>query len=91
MSCGSMVQKGPDFRPSFLQGANNFCIHYYAYQGQAQDGDMILNDVGARWNGLVNDVSRGWPCNGTFTERQKLLYNCALATSDHMFEIIRPV
>ena len=51
---------------------------------------MILNDVGARWNGLVNDVSRGWPCNGKFTERQKLLYNCALATSDHMFQIIRP-
>ena len=88
--CGSTAQKEPAFRPSFPAGANNFCIHYYAYQGQAQDGDMILNDVGARWNGLVNDVSRGWPCNGKFTERQKLLYNCALATSDHMFQIIRP-
>ena len=82
--------EGTGFPPIISAGANNFCIHYYAYQGQAQDGDMILNDVGARWNGLVNDVSRGWPCNGKFTERQKLLYNCALATSDHMFQIIRP-
>lgn len=82
--------EGNGFPPIISAGKNNFCIHYYDYTGQAMDGDMILNDVGARWNGLVNDVSRGWPCSGTFTEKQKLLYECALATSDHMFRILRP-
>ena len=81
---------GPGFPSIISAGENNFCIHYYAYSGQAQDGDMVLNDVGAQWDGHITDVSRGWPCNGRFTEKQKLLYECALETSNHMFSIIRP-
>ena len=81
---------GPGFPSIISAGANNFCIHYYAYSGQAHDGDMILNDVGAQYERHITDVSRGWPCNGKFTERQKLLYECALTTSNHMFSIIRP-
>ena len=81
---------GPGFPSIISAGANNFCIHYYSYTGQAHDGDMVLNDVGAQWDGHITDVSRGWPCNGRFTERQRLLYECALDTSNHMFSIIRP-
>ena len=51
---------------------------------------MVLNDVGAQWDNLIVGVSRGWPCNGKFTERQRLLYECALKTSDYLFSIIRP-
>jgi len=82
--------QGPGFPPIISAGANNFCIHYYAYSGQAHDGDMVLNDVGAQHDNLITDVSRGWPCGGRFSERQRLLYECALATSDYMFSIIRP-
>lgn len=87
---GQYGPDGPGFPSIISAGANNFCIHYYAYSGQAQDGDMILNDVGAQWDGHITDVSRGWPCNGRFTEKQKLLYECALETSNHLFAIIRP-
>ena len=78
------------FQSIISAGANNFCIHYDAYTGQAKDGDMILNDVGAQWDNMITDVSRGWPCNGKFTDKQRLLYECALKTSDYMFSIIRP-
>lgn len=87
---GQYGPQGPGFPSIISAGKNNFCIHYYAYTGQAQDGDMVLNDVGAQYDNLMTDVSRGWPCNGRFSEKQKLLYNCALATSDYMFSIIRP-
>lgn len=80
----------PAFPSIISSGANNFCIHYYDYKGQAHDGDMILNDVGACYDNECNDVSRGWPCNGKFTEKQKLLYTCAYNTSQHMFSIIKP-
>ncbi len=89
----TLGQYGPapaGFQSIISAGANNFCIHYDAYTGRAEDGDMILNDVGAQWDGLIVDVSRGWPCNGKFTEKQRLLYECALKTSDHLFSIIRP-
>ena len=87
---GQYGPQGPGFPPIISAGSNNFCIHYYSYTGQALDGDMILNDVGAKWNHMINDVSRGFPCNGRFTEKQKLLYNCALETSNYMFDLIKP-
>lgn len=78
------------FPPIISAGKSNFIIHNYSYTGQAQDGDLILNDVGVMWDNLITDVSRSWPCNGKFTDRQKLLYECALATSDYMFSIVKP-
>jgi len=81
---------GPGFPSIISAGSNNFCIHYYSYTGRAEDGDMILNDVGAQWDGHITDVSRGWPCNGRFSDKQRLLYECALETSNYMFSIIKP-
>ncbi|MBQ8162556.1 MAG: aminopeptidase P N-terminal domain-containing protein [Clostridia bacterium] len=81
---------GPGFPSIISGGSNNFCIHYYCYRGQVHNGDMILNDVGAHWDHMITDVSRSYPCSGHFTDRQKLLYECALATSNHMFETVRP-
>lgn len=89
----ALSQHGPAMTgfPSIISaGDNNFCIHYYDYTGQAHDGDMVLNDVGAQFDGHITDVSRGWPVNGRFTEKQRLLYECALATSNYMFSIIKP-
>ena len=89
----ALSQHGPEGSgfPSIISaGKNNFCIHYYSYTGQAQDGDMILNDVGAQYDNMITDVSRGWPCNGRFSERQRILYQCVLETSNHMFSIIKP-
>ena len=87
---GQYSPKESGFQSIISAGTNNFCIHYDAYTGQAQDGDMVLNDVGAQWDNLIVDVSRGWPCNGKFSERQRLLYECALNTSNYLFSMIRP-
>lgn len=80
----------PAFPSIISTGNNNFCIHYYDSRTQAKDGDMILNDVGARYDYMGNDVSRAFPCNGKFSERQKQLYTCAYNTSEYMFSIIKP-
>lgn len=80
----------PAFPSIICSGQNNFCIHYYDYTGTVSDGDMVLNDVGAWQDYLCNDVSRAWPANGKFTERQKALYQCIYKTSEYMFSIIKP-
>ena len=87
---GQFSPSEPGFTSIISAGANNFFIHYDSYNGQARDGDMVLNDVGAQWENLTTDVSRSWPCNGKFSEKQRLLYECALKTSDYLFSIIRP-
>lgn len=77
--------------PSIISaGKNNFCIHYYGYRGQAMDGDIVLNDVGVRWDNELTDVSRGWPCNGKYSSRQKLLFECQYKTSEHIFSMLKP-
>ncbi len=80
----------PAFPPIISCGDNNFCIHYYGSEGQAKDGDMILNDVGARYDYMGTDVSRGFPCNGKFSEKQRQLYTAAYNTSEYLFSIIKP-
>ena len=89
----ALAQRGvlvPGFPSIISAGKNNFCIHYYGYRGQAHDGDMVLNDVGACWDNEINDVSRGWPVNGKYNEKQRLLYTCAYNTSNHMFATLKP-
>ena len=80
----------PAFPPIISCGDNNFCIHYYGSEGLAKDGDMILNDVGARYDYMGTDVSRGFPCNGKFSEKQRQLYTAAYNTSEYLFSIIKP-
>lgn len=80
----------PAFHSIISAGKNNFCIHYDSYMGKAEDGDLVLNDVGAWWDNEVNDVSRAFPCNGKFTKEQAALYQCAYNTSLYMFSIIKP-
>lgn len=80
----------PAFPLIVSSGSNNFCIHYTSCDGMINEGDMILNDVGARWDFLGTDVSRGWPVSGKFSEKQRILYECAYATSEYMFGLIKP-
>ncbi len=89
----ALVKNGclePGFPSIISAGQNNFCIHYYAYQGTAHDGDMVLCDVGACYDFVGCDISRGFPLNGRFSDRQKKLYEAVYATSQHLFGIIRP-
>ena len=88
----ALMKRGviPASAPIISTGANNFFIHYDSCDGLSRDGDMILTDVGAQWDGLTVDVSRAWPVNGRFTKEQAALYGAAYDTSAHLFGIIKP-
>ena len=59
----------PMFPSIICAGKNNFCIHYYDYRGQAQDGDMVLNDVGAVWDNVGTARSSGRSTSALITPR----------------------
>lgn len=86
----AMRGSAPSFPPIISAGRNNFCIHYYSYAGKAEDGDLVLCDVGAFSDDHGTDVSRPFPVNGKFSDRQRALYECAYATSEHMFATLKP-
>lgn len=70
--------KAPAFTTIAATGINACTLHYVDNDTVCQDGDMILFDLGAKWDQYCADVSRTYPVNGKFTERQKTLYNVVL-------------
>jgi Xaa-Pro aminopeptidase len=47
-------------------------------------------DIGAEANYYCADLTRTYPVSGTFTSRQKEIYNLVLDTQDHIANIAKP-
>jgi len=80
----------PAFKPIISCGENNFYLHYDTPAGKLIDGKLCLVDVGAKVDFCNVDISRVFPKNGTFNEKQKLIYNIALEINNEVTETIKP-
>ncbi|GMR14989.1 MAG: aminopeptidase P N-terminal domain-containing protein [Gammaproteobacteria bacterium] len=60
-------------------GANACILHYISNRDQLNDGDLLLIDAGAEYNGYASDITRTFPVNGKFSGPQKDLYEVVLA------------
>ena len=67
-------------------GKNATCLHYMKNNSLAKNGDLILFDLGSSLNMYCSDISRTFPINGKFSERQKLFYNIVLNGQKLVFE-----
>jgi len=61
-------------------GANACVLHYISNRDQLNDGDLLLIDAGAEYDGYASDITRTFPVNGTFSGPQRDLYQVVLAT-----------
>lgn len=71
-------------------GANACVLHYTDNRDQLHDGDLVLVDAGAEYQGYAADITRTFPVNGKFSEEQKLLYDLVLEAQQAAFEKIKP-
>lgn len=71
-------------------GKNGCCLHYMANEEIAYKGDLILFDLGASYDMYCADISRTFPVSGSFTPRQKQLYNIVLEGQNEVMRHIRP-
>ena len=71
-------------------GKNACVLHYVANDRVMEDGDMILFDLGAEWGNYASDVSRTFPVNGRFTEKQRALYEVVLKGLEAAIAKTRP-
>jgi Xaa-Pro aminopeptidase len=77
--------------PSIVgSGPNSTVLHYDVNRRRVEDGDLIVADIGAEWGQYTADVTRTFPVNGKFTERQKEIYNLVLGTQLAVIDAIRP-
>lgn len=71
-------------------GKNGTILHYSANNTKTKDGDLILFDLGAQYKYYNADISRTFPMNGKFTERQKQVYNIVLKAMEAVEEAAKP-
>ena len=67
--------KGFSYTPIIASGNNANVLHYVENNQECKAGDLILFDVAAEYANYKSDLSRTVPVSGTFTKRQKAVYN----------------
>lgn len=70
--------KGFAYTPIVASGTNACVLHYIDNNAECKDGDVLLLDVGAEYANYASDLTRSFPVNGRFTDRQKAVYNAVL-------------
>ncbi len=68
----------PAYTPIVGGGANGCILHYRENSDLLRDGDLLLIDAGAEYEGYASDITRTFPVNGRFTPAQRELYEIVL-------------
>ena len=77
--------------PSIIAGGERiFYLHYATPMSVLEDGDLILSDVGSTYDEYCTDISRVFPANGHFSERQAQIYQIAYAANRAVMAQVRP-
>ena len=88
--CKTKGVKDLAFRTIAAAGKNATILHYVENNSELKDGDLILFDLGAQWNLYNADITRAFPVNGKFTDRQKEVYEAVLRVNKAVIQKIKP-
>ena len=76
---------------SIVGGGENGCIlHYTDNNCVLNDGDLLLIDAGAEYQGYASDITRTFPVNGEFSEPQLELYELVLQAQLAAIDAVQP-
>lgn len=78
------------FKTIAASGKNGTVLHYSSNDSIIEENSLILFDLGAQYEYYNADITRTFPVNGKFTDRQKLFYNIVLKAHDAVIEAIKP-
>lgn len=78
------------FKTIAATGKNATVLHYVDNNSELKEGELILFDLGAQYNYYNGDISRTFPVNGKFTDRQKEVYNAVLRVNEAIIKEIKP-
>ncbi len=82
--------KGFAYTPIIASGNNANVLHYIENNQECKPGDLILLDVGAEYANYSSDMTRMVPVSGTFTKRQKEVYNAVLRVKNEATKMLTP-
>jgi len=77
--------------PSIVGSAeNSVTLHYDKNRRLLESGDLVVVDIGAEFGYYTADLTRTFPVSGTFTDRQREIYELVLSTQQTAIEAVRP-
>lgn len=82
--------KDKAFKTIAAAGKNGTILHYGDNNSKCGENDLILFDLGAQYKYYNADISRTFPVNGKFTERQKAVYNVVLRANEEVAKAVKP-
>lgn len=81
---------GPGYPSIVGAGFNTTILHYNTNQEPIRDGDLVLIDAGAEYNGFCGDITRTFPANGKFTKAQRAIYDAVLHANEEVIKMVKP-
>ncbi|MEZ4742916.1 MAG: M24 family metallopeptidase [Bdellovibrionota bacterium] len=60
-------------------GERSTILHARPTKKNLYDGDLVLVDLGVKYNGYCSDVTRTWPVGERFSKEQKTIYQIVLS------------
>jgi Xaa-Pro aminopeptidase len=88
-SAKTMGSKDYSFKTILASGKNATVIHYDSNRDTINENELVLVDLGMRYNNYCADISRTFPASGRFTERQREIYNIVLKAADETTNCIK--
>lgn len=82
--------QGPSFPSICGSGPNTCFLHYRDNSRQLEAGDLLLVDVGAKYQYYCSDLTRTIPVSGTFTPRQREVYDVVYDASRMAAGLLKP-
>jgi Xaa-Pro aminopeptidase len=82
--------RSPAYPPIVGGGVNSCILHYTENREELKDGDVLLIDAGAEFDGYASDITRTFPVNGEFTREQRAIYEVVLAAQLAAIEQVKP-
>lgn len=69
---------GHAYNPIIATGKNACVLHYNSNAKACKKGELVLMDFGAEYANYAADLTRTIPVSGTFSKRQRQVYNSVL-------------
>ncbi len=85
------IQSGCDrvgFDPIVASGENATALHYITNDSILQDKQLVLIDTGGEKGMYTSDITRVFPVNGKFTERQRHCYQAVLEVNKRFITML---
>ena len=82
--------RSPAYSTIVGSGENACILHYTQNNAQVNDGDLILIDAGAEYQGYAADITRTFPANGKFTHAQSEIYSVVLNAQKSVLDMLAP-